>query len=131
MIIDSFDGTHDKYLDSAEGGGSNQNSKGDCVVAKEKQEIIDEITTHIQRCGGNYSAWYVGISKDAKDRLFNGHNIREKKDAWIFRTACSSQVARDIEEYFVNTLDTDGGTGGGDNTSDIVYAYKKAAHTNP
>ena len=100
-------------------------------MAKEKQEIIDEITTHIQRCGVNYSAWYVGISKDAKDRLFNGHNIREKKDAWIFRTAISSQIARDSEEYFVNTLGTDGDTGGGDNTSDMVYAYKKAAHTNP
>lgn len=100
-------------------------------MVKEKQEIIDEIKTHVQRCGGNYSAWYVGISKDAKDRLFNGHNIREKKDTWIFRTASSSQVSRDIEEYFVNTLGTDGGTGGGDNTSNIVYAYKKAAHTNP
>ncbi len=73
----------------------------------------------------------MGISKDAKDRLFNGHNIRKKKDAWIFRTARSSQVTRDIEEYFVNTLGTDGGTGGGDNTSDMVYAYKKAAHNNP
>jgi len=100
-------------------------------VAEEKQEIIDEIRTHIQRCGGNYSAWYVGISKDAKDRLFNEHNIREKKDAWIFRIASSSQVARDIEEYFVNALGTDGGGGGGDISSDMVYAYKKCAHTNP
>ena len=100
-------------------------------MSKSKQEIIDEIRTHIQRCAGNYSAWYVGISKDAKDRLFNAHNIREKKDAWIFRTAISSQIAREVEEYFVNTLGTDGGTGGGDNTSDMVYAYKKAAHTNP
>lgn len=100
-------------------------------MAKEKQDIIDEIKTHIQRCGGNYSAWYVGISKDAKDRLFNGHNIREKKVAWIFRTAKSSQVAIEVEEYFVNTHGTDGSTGGGDNTSDMVYAYKKARHTNP
>lgn len=100
-------------------------------MAKSKQEIIDEIKTHIRERGGGYSAWYVGISKDAKDRLFNGHSVKEKGDMWIYRTASSSQVARDVEDNFVNTLNTDGETGGGDNTSDMVYAYKKAAHTNP
>ena len=100
-------------------------------MAKNKQEIIDDIDAHIGRYGGGYSTWYVGISKDAKDRLFNGHSVKEKKDTWIYRTASSSQVAREVEDYFVNTLGTDGDTGGGDNNSDMVYAYKKAAHTNP
>ena len=85
----------------------------------------------MQKRGGEYSAWYVGISKDAKDRLFNDHSVREKKDNWIYRSASSSQTAREVEDYFVNTLGTDGGTGGGDETSDMVYAYKKAKHTNP
>lgn len=99
-------------------------------MAKEKQEIIDEITTHIQRCGGNYSTWYVGVSKDVHDRLFNNHKVREKQDAWIYRKASSSQSARDIEEYFVN-LGTDGGGGGGDVSSDMIYAYMKNAYTKP
>lgn len=100
-------------------------------MPKSKQEIIDDINAHIQRCGGNYSDWYVGISKDAKDRLFNGHSVREKKDPWIYRSASSSQTAREVEDYFVNTRGTNGGGSGGDNTSDMVYAYKKAVHTNP
>ncbi|MCK4788816.1 MAG: hypothetical protein KAV87_34055 [Desulfobacteraceae bacterium] len=100
-------------------------------MAKSKQEIIDDIKSHMQKRGGEYSDWYVGISKDAKDRLFNGHSVKEKEDMWIYTTASSSQVAREVEDYFVNTLNTDGDTGGGDNTSDMVYAYKKAAHTNP
>lgn len=96
-----------------------------------KQEIINAIKEYIAKGGGGYKAWYVGISKDARDRLFNEHKVREKGDWWIFRTASSSQVAREIEDYFVNTLGTDGATGGGDEAADKVYAYKKAPHTNP
>ncbi len=99
-------------------------------MPKSKQKIIDDIKSYMQEHGGDYSDWYVGISKDTNDRLFNGHGVREK-GVWIYRTAESSQTARDIEDYFVNTLGTDGGTGGGDETSNMVYAYKKAIHTNP
>jgi len=31
----------------------------------------------------------------------------------------------------VNTLGTDGGTGGGDDSTSSVYAYKKNSHTDP
>ena len=100
-------------------------------MPKSMPKIIDDIKSHIQKRGGNYSDWYVGISKDAKDRLLSGHGVKEKKDVWIYRKASSSEAAREIEDYFVNTLNTDGGTGGGDETSDKVYAYKKAKHTKP
>jgi hypothetical protein len=100
-------------------------------MAKGKQEIINDIKKHIQDGGGGYSAWYVGIASDARDRLFNNHGVSEKDDWWIYRQASSSQVAREIEVYFVNILGTDGGAGGGDETTDTVYAYKKSSHTNP
>lgn len=97
-------------------------------MVKSEQEIISDIEGHIQKGGGGYNAWYVGISEDAKDRLFNEHNVEEW---WIFRQASSSQVAREIESYFVNILGTDGGAGGGGENTDMVYAYKKAANTIP
>lgn len=100
-------------------------------MAKSKQEIINDIKGHIQKGGGGYGAWYVGISKDARDRLFSDHKVKEKGDWWIYRQASSSKVAREIEDHFVNSLGTDGGTGGGDLTADIVYAYKKASRTDP
>ena len=100
-------------------------------MTKSKQEIINDIEGHIQRAGGGYRSWYVGISKDARDRLFRGHGVKEKGNWWICSRASSAQVAREIEDFFVNTLGTDGRAGGGDETADIVYAYKKAAHTNP
>ncbi len=100
-------------------------------MAKIKQEIIDAFKNHIAKGGGGSRAWYVGISKDGRERLFNGHGVREEGDWWIYRTATSAQVAREIEDYFVTTLGTDGGTGGGDTAADMVYAYKKASHTDP
>jgi len=95
-----------------------------------KQQIIDDVNEYIRERGGGYGAWYVGISIDARDRLFNGHKVREKGDSWIYRQANSSTTAREIEDHFVNTLGTDGGTGGGDYPHE-VYAYKKAPHTSP
>ena len=98
-------------------------------MAKTKQEIISEIKFHIVQCGGNYSDWYVGIATDPKGRLFNDHAVDEKNGAWIYREAENSSSARDTEYYFVNTLKTDGGTGGGDYSSRYVYAYKKTSYT--
>lgn len=96
-----------------------------------RQQIVADFTAHIKKRGGAYSAWYVGITKDASDRLFVGHSVSKEKDAWIYRQADSNSTARDVESYFVNTVGTDGGTGGGDFASNYVYAYKKNQHTNP
>lgn len=100
-------------------------------MSKNKEEIIDDIKRFIGAHGGGYPAWYVGVSADARSRLFTGHNVDEKDDCWIYRTASSSQVAREIEDYFIDVLGTDGASGGGDETTDKVYAYKKSARTNP
>jgi len=101
-------------------------------MAYSKDQIIADIKEYISKSGAQkWNEVYVGVSKDAKDRLFNGHSVQEKGDWWIYRQATSSAVARDVEAFFVNTLGSDGGTGGGDQSADYVYAYKKASHTNP
>ena len=105
--------------------------RGVMCLAKTEAQIKEEIKSYIKKCGGNYPTWYVGISEDPRDRLFNQHNVDEKNDYWIFRTASSTDVARRIERYFVDILGTDGGLGGGDVDARAVYAYKKKAHTDP
>lgn len=100
-------------------------------MAKSQQEITAEIKAHIQNEGSGYKAWYVGISRDARKRLFNDHNVTENNSWWIYREAYSEADARNIENYFVKSLGTDGGTGGGDQLSRYVYAYKKTSTTNP
>jgi len=97
-------------------------------MAKTKEEIISDIEEYFR--GTNYSSCYVGISSDARKRLFEEHNVSEKDDAWIIRTASSHTEAREIEKHFLDA-GMDGGGGGGDETSNKVYAYKKAYYTHP
>jgi hypothetical protein len=77
-------------------------------MAKSKSEIITEIDAHIKSRGG--------VDKD--------------KDKYIWKTASSSSVARDIEQHFLG-LGCDGGPGGGDTEAKVVYAYKKSSRTTP
>ena len=93
-------------------------------------QIVADFEAYVRKGGGPYSAWYVGIARDPRDRLFNDHSVDEKGGWWIFRTAGSSDDAREVESYFLQR-GTDGGSGGGDWRSTAVYAYRKTSHTNP
>jgi len=99
-------------------------------MAKTKEQIKAGIEIFIRGCSGAYSDWYVGIASDPEDRLFNGHNV-DRRGYWISEECENSGIAREIEDYFVNTLHTDGAPGGGDRTTKYVYAYKKTSTTNP
>lgn len=94
------------------------------------EQIKVDFLNYMRSCGGSYSGWYVGITNDAQRRLFTEHGVNKDSGAWIFRTADSSETARRIEQHFIN-LGLDGGTGGGDYTAKIVYAYRKTSSTKP
>ena len=96
-----------------------------------EEQIKKDVKDYIEGNGGKYSSWYVGIADNPRERLFDGHGVKEEGDLWIYRTAESSTEARRIEKYFVEQLGTDGGTGGGDEKTKAVYAYLKNSHTSP
>jgi hypothetical protein len=93
------------------------------------QNIINEILNYVKQNDAILSTWYVGIASDPKQRLFNDHGVIELDYGWIFRNCGSSDIARAAEAYLINTLGFDGGSGGGDQYSSFVYAYKKGSHT--
>ena len=97
-------------------------------MAKSKQEIINDIVLHFK--GTAYRTCYAGITSDVESRLFGDHNVSKENGHWIYRPASSNSVAREIEQHFLD-LGMDGGPGGGDASSRIVYAYKKTSSTNP
>lgn len=100
-------------------------------MAQRKETIIQEIMDHMNNCCPNntpYKKLYIGIAADATDRLFKGHSVDREKDVWIYRTASSGNVAREIEKYFLD-LGFDGGPGGGDEDSKMVYCFLQNAHT--
>jgi hypothetical protein len=97
-------------------------------MAKTKQEIIADIADHFS--GQNYRQCYVGITSDIDKRLFGDHKVSKKSDTWIYRIATNNQIARDVEQYFLDK-GMDGAGGGGDLTATTVYAYRKSSITDP
>ena len=92
------------------------------------EQIINDISAYMKQRGGTSSGWYVGIATDPKQRLFVDHNVSETHDAWIYRQAISSEVARSVEKAYLDAGCT-GGPGGGDRGTDYVYAYLKTKTT--
>lgn len=97
-------------------------------MLESKENIIKQITKHFK--GKKYNGCYVGIAKDAKNRLFQQHNVDKENGHWIHSTASSDKVAREIEDHFIEA-GMKGGGGGGDEESKMVYAYKKTSSTKP
>ncbi len=95
----------------------------------ERQDIINNIYKYIQNSKTYIYEWYVGITDDPTKRLFTDHQVNKESDYWIYRKCSSTYEARSIEEYFINTLKTDGGSGGGNENSVFVYAYHKESYT--
>lgn len=100
------------------------------MQALKAQEIVDEISAHIQKQGGPTSAWYAGVTSNVDQRVFAEHRV-PRKDHWrAHRKAISSDAARAAEKELLN-WGCDGGGGGGDDSSVFVYAYLKSSVTQP
>ncbi|MDE5842673.1 MAG: hypothetical protein K2H35_02920 [Muribaculaceae bacterium] len=86
-------------------------------------EIIERIDDHLGKSGKQYySEFYVGISKDARKRLFEQHHVDKDTSWWIYLTANSAETARRVEKHYLD-LGMRGNEGGGDNSAEMVYCY--------
>ena len=91
-------------------------------MANSYKQIIKDINEHLQKSGRSYySDFYIGISSDARNRLFKEHHVKENS-WWIYRTAEDSETARKVEKYFLDK-GMRGDNGGGNESSNIVYCY--------
>jgi hypothetical protein len=97
-------------------------------MASTKENIKSDFRSYIGGHGPGQYGWYIGIAKNARERLFNDHNVNEK-GAWIYDEAIDSTIARQIEVELIKELKTKGGDGGGDFSTKYVYAYKITEYT--
>jgi hypothetical protein len=100
------------------------------IMAKTAHEVYGGIKAYIDKKGGRYPVWYVGIASDARNRLFIEHNVSEVNGIWVYDQCTNNQAARDAEAALLN-LGCEGGGGGGDQSSTYVYAYFKTPNTKP
>ena len=73
--------------------------------------------------------WYVGIASDVEARLFSDHNVY-RNEPWATSEADTEEIARSVEKHFLDA-GCDGGPGGGDSGTKIVYVYLKSSRTTP
>lgn len=99
-------------------------------MAKTAQQIYDEIVAYINSEGGAYNTWYVGITSDIEGCLFGDHHVSKIGHSFIWFPAASASAARNIEDALLK-LGLDGIAGGGDDTCNNVYCYKKMKFTDP
>ena len=91
--------------------------------------VIKRIETYMSKFEGDYSDWYVGITKDLDEGLFKLHKV-EENGIWISFGADTDEVAKKAEKYFFNKK-TDGKPTNLEEDTRIVYVYKKNSNTTP
>ncbi len=101
------------------------------IMAKTKPEIIADLKTYITANGGDFKAWFVGVCNDAANRLSTVHKVDPKLDKWVFRTAPSPAIAKELEYYFVKILGAEGAATAAEGGGDKIYAYRMSERTNP
>jgi len=89
-------------------------------------EIISDITEHIRKFGGDFTASCVGTTRDWHNRVLDPHQAEEKDDGLICREAYTPASARAVRDHFVTLCGTVPGNGDGSEDGKLVYAYKKA-----
>jgi len=88
-----------------------------------KEQIVNDIKAHIQSNGGEYNNWHVGVCSNIHYQTLVEAKARHQ---FIARQAYSAYVAAEVQDYFVTTIGTDGGTCAEGTNADIIYAYKKS-----
>ena len=98
--------------------------------ALSKEQLLSILKQYIVKAGVGYSAWYVGVCRDPRGRLFQEHRVGESGGLWVYRRTDSPETAEAVEDLFVNRHGADGRPGTEENPT-YVYAYKKAPGTDP
>ena len=98
-------------------------------MAESGEQIISGIVKYVTGHGGDFRNWYVGITEDLDRRLFEEHNVSERRDQWIACEAASNKIARYAEGCLIQLYNMRGGEGGGHFRSRSVYAYRVEEYT--
>ena len=91
--------------------------------------VIKRMETYMSKFEGDYSDWYVGITKDLDEGLFQLHKV-EENGIWISFGADTDEVAKKVEKYFLDKK-TDGNPIELEENTRIVFVYKKNSDTTP
>lgn len=86
------------------------------------EPIIQAFEKFMGEKGTRYDQFYIGIANDPIDRLANGHGVTESVPYIYWNAPLDTKIVRAIEKYFLDK-GCKGGSGGGDDGTNYIYAY--------
>lgn len=98
--------------------------------ALSNEQLLSILKQYVMKDGEGYAAWYVGVCRDPRERLFKEHRVTESGELWLYRRVANPETAEAVEDLFVNRYGADGRPGTEENPT-YIYAYKKAPGTDP
>ncbi len=99
-------------------------------MAFTEKSTVSKIKTHIEKRGGVFKSWFVGIGKHARTEL-QRHGVKRKGDRWIFVHASSAKVADSARSHLVKAHGLLTQEVPEDRRGDFVYAYRRGTNTKP
>ena len=94
------------------------------------QQVKYEFLAYIKEFDATFANWYVGMSDQPKQALFDIHGVRDAEDPWLYKQLLTNRAARTVQDYFIGHLKTAGVVNADQSENvDCVYLYKIAAHT--
>ena len=94
-------------------------------MVKSEISIKMDMKQFMDRFGGNYADWCVGVTSSDDPRLLEMAHSKAMGKWWIFNTASSGSVAKYVAGFLQN-LGADAEEIAEHQQSKVIYAYKKA-----
>jgi hypothetical protein len=100
------------------------------MTSRAADEIYEDIVHHMNKKRAPYYSWYVGITSDWVNRLFNAHQVPRKWHSYIVRQCLNVTDARAVRDA-LHKLGCAGQPDEGDQDTVYVYAYYMTCRTLP
>ena len=101
------------------------------TLSKFEQPIVNDIVDIVNKAGGHFDLFYVGITRDPSRSLFIKHKVSEINGIYNYYRIPNYEVAYRIKEYCIRTLGMDGLMGVDGFESTHVYIFMKTPDTSP
>lgn len=97
-------------------------------MAISQKELVTEIEEHIRKAGDALGEWCVGTAKDCHSPFFRQHQAADVGDSLAYREAFTTNAAKEVVYYLVNTRGVELDHDCVPEPGRIVFVHRKMRH---
>ena len=91
-----------------------------------REELIEEMESHIRKSGGGFGEWCIGTAKDARGPFFRRHLVADLGDELTYREAFTTNVAQAVVDHLVNDRGLEFDRDAVPEPGRIVFVYRES-----